>query len=196
MIFLFCADDGVGKFKSWLSIHLFVHHTLSLDFGQTSMNYAVRSKHNKLVKRPVIIHNISDLMYLWKRHTKEPTRMMTCQVIPQPTVTRSRTIDGWPWCYWRQGTRAAPSLCHMWANEQQARAVDGAFWATRTMSAHHFLLRHTQTMGHVWSAWGPNPEERQMVPGIADRTSINMRKERDRGGGTGTLSPIFPFYRD
>lgn len=25
---------------------------------------------------------------------------------------------------------------------------------------------------------------------------INMRKERDRGGGTGTLSPIFPFYRD
>lgn len=38
-------------------------------------------------------------------------------------------------------------------------------------------------MGHVWSAWGPNPEEGQMVPGIEDRTPINMRKERDRGGG-------------
>lgn len=41
-----------------------------------------------------------------------------------------------------------------------------------------------------------NPEEGQMVPGIEGRTPINMRKERDRGGGTGTLSPIFPFYRD
>ncbi|KAG7236709.1 hypothetical protein INR49_000603, partial [Caranx melampygus] len=40
------------------------------------------------------------------------------------------------------------------------------------------------TMGHVWSAWGPNPEEGQMVSGIEDRTPINMRKERDRGGGT------------
>ncbi|GLD46872.1 7SK snRNA methylphosphate capping enzyme isoform X1 [Lates japonicus] len=32
-------------------------------------------------------------------------------------------------------------------------------------------------MGHVWSAWGPNPEEGQMVFGIEDRTPINMRKE-------------------
>lgn len=53
----------------------------------------------------------------------------------------------------------------MQANEQQARAVDGeAFWATRTMCTHHFLLGHTQTIGDVRSAWGPNPEKGQMVP--------------------------------
>lgn len=68
------------------------------------------------------------------------------------------------------------------------------------MCTHHFLLGHTQTMGHVWSAWGPDPEEGQMVPGIEHHNPINMRKERDRGGGgeegTGTLSPIFPSCLD
>lgn len=62
------------------------------------------------------------------------------------------------------------------------------FGPEKTMSTHHFLLGHTQTMGRVWSAWGPNAEKGQMVPGIEGRTRINIRKERDRGGGTGTLS--------
>ncbi|KAF3840860.1 hypothetical protein F7725_006722 [Dissostichus mawsoni] len=39
---------------------------------------------------------------------------------------------------------------------------------------------------------GPKPRGRQMVPGIEDHTAINMRKERGRGGGTGTLSPFSP----
>lgn len=52
------------------------------------------------------------------------------------------------------------------------------------MSTHRFLLGHTQTMGHVWSAWGPNSEEGQMVPGIEGRTRINITKEwNSREGG-------------
>ena len=78
----------------------------------------------------------------------------------------------------------ARELCHTYSCEQQAGPLDGgAFWATGTVCTHHFLHGHTQTMGHVWSAWGPNPEEGQMVSGIEDRTPINMRKEGDRGGG-------------
>lgn len=55
------------------------------------------------------------------------------------------------------------------------------------------MLGHTQTMGHVWSAWGPNSEEGQMVPEIEDRTRINMRKERDRGGGNRYPRSYFPL---
>lgn len=69
----------------------------------------------------------------------------------------------------------------MYANEQQTRALDPKrfFWGPQGLRVlTTFLLGHTQTIERVWTAWGPNPEEGQMVPGIEGRTLISMRKER------------------
>lgn len=54
-------------------------------------------------------------------------------VISKTNCIHNRTNGGWPRCCHTQGTRAAPIPCHMSANEQQARAVDGgAFWASKS----------------------------------------------------------------
>lgn len=86
-----------------------------------------------------------------------------------------------------------PSLTCRLMNSRLVRLIEEPVGPRKTMSTHHFLLGHTQTMGHVWSAWGPNSEEGQMVPGIEDRTHINMRKERDRGGGNRYPLSYFPL---
>lgn len=87
-----------------------------------------------------------------------------------------------------------PVTCRL-MNSRLVLLMEELLGFQKATSTHSFLLGHTQTMGHVWSAWGPNSEEGQMVAGIEDHRHINMKKERVRAGLTGTLAPVSPRLR-
>lgn len=105
-----------------------------------------------------------------------------CEFISQPTVTHhwhhtyKQLLQ--PRTYWltlmlpRTGhTNNTPTHHHppppplivtyRLMNSRLVLLMEEPLEATKSVSTHHFLLGHTQTMEHVWSAWGPNSEETQ-----------------------------------
>lgn len=57
-----------------------------------------------------------------------------------------------------------------------------AYWATRTMCSHHFLLGHTLTIGHVWSAGAQTLRKDRWCPGLRTAPSLAWEKRKTEAG--------------